>query len=265
MRSHTLCAIDRCPISSPKLNECIAALNRMARDRRWPPFLATAELFTNESQVQFNVLSTGRPLAQRFFDWCGEEMSGLVSGALEYDGYRVSYGSFFQVNRFLVRPLVDAVTADAVIGEAAPGETAIDLYAGAGLFSVPLAGRFQKVIAVESGNSAARDLAFNATRAGAAIEVRAESADAFLNSWLETPDFVVADPPRTGLGKSVVARLCELKPRAITVVACDPSTLARDAQALTAGGYRLDGLTLIDLFPQTYHIETLARFRLADA
>lgn len=257
MRSHNLCAIESCPISSPKLNECIAALNRMVRDRRWPPFLATAELFTNESEVQFNVLATGRPVAQRFFDWCKEEMPGLVSGALEYGGYRVSYGTFFQVNRFLVRPLMDAVLSGAA------GESALDLYAGAGLFSIPLAGKFANVTAVESGTSAARDLAFNAERAGARIEVRAESADAFLTALTAAPDFVVADPPRTGLGKNAVGRLCELRPRAITVVACDPATLARDAQALGVGGYRLDSLVMIDLFPQTYHIETVARFRLA--
>jgi 23S rRNA (uracil1939-C5)-methyltransferase len=257
MRSHNLCAIESCPISSPKLNECIAALNRMVRDRRWPPFLATAELFTNESEVQFNVLATGRPVAQRFFDWCKEEMPGLVSGALEYGGYRVSYGTFFQVNRFLVRPLMDAALSGAA------GESALDLYAGAGLFSIPLAGKFANVTAVESGTSAARDLAFNAERAGARIEVRAESADAFLTALTAAPDFVVADPPRTGLGKNVVGRLCELRPRAITVVACDPATLARDAQALGVGGYRLDSLVMIDLFPQTYNIETVARFRLA--
>lgn len=258
IRSHKLCAIDRCPISSPKLNDCIAVLNRMARDRRWPPFLTTAELFTNENEVQFNVLATGRPLAQRFFDWCKDEMSGLVSGALEYAGYRVSYGSFFQVNRFLMRPLMDAVLP------AAGGESAVDLYAGVGLFSIPLAGKFGQMTAVESGTSAARDLAFNATRAGARIEVRAESADSFLATLTTPPDFVLADPPRTGLGNAVVRRLCELKPPGITVVACDPATLARDAQALTAGGYRLDSLVLIDLFPQTFHIETVARFRLVD-
>ncbi len=255
-RSNRLCAIEECPISSPKLNECIGAINRMVRARRWPSFLSDAELFTNETGVQFNVVGTGRPIAQKFFDWLAEEIPGLVTGALEYDGYRVSHGSFFQVNRFLVKELIDEVVGGS------RGETASDLYSGVGLFTIPLASRFAKVTAVESGTGAIRDLAFNAERAGKPVHARAENVDVYLAGLEETPDLAVADPPRTGLGKGVVRRLIELKPRAITLVACDPATLARDAQGLITGGYRLDKLTLVDLFPQTYHIETVARFQL---
>ncbi len=253
-RSHKLVPIDRCPISSPRLNACIQALNGMMRARRWPSFLRVAELFTNETDVQFHVLETERPIAQKFFDWLREEIPGLVAGALEYAGYRVSYGSFFQVNRFLVEEL-----ARTVAGEAR-GESALDLYAGVGLFSLPLAARFGKVTAVESGTGATRDLGFNAKRAGAAIEIVEQNVDLFLSQLHDTPDLVVADPPRTGLGKTVVRRLIELKPREIVVVACDPSTLARDGQMLLAAGYQMEQLTLVDLFPQTFHIETVARF-----
>jgi 23S rRNA (uracil1939-C5)-methyltransferase len=254
MRSHKLQAITKCPISSPKLNECIAALNRMVGERRWPEFLQTAEFFTNETEVQMNVLETGRPLAQRFFDWCAAEIPGLATGVIEYEGYRVGYGSFFQVNRFLTEPLVKAVVGDA------RGESALDLYSGVGFFSIPLARVFEKVTAVESGVGAARDLEFNAKRAGVTIEAHSENVDLFLRSLDRAPDLVIADPPRAGLGKQVVRHLAELKPREIVVVACDPATLARDAQGLLAAGYSLDGLTLIDLFPQTFHIETVARF-----
>ena len=255
-RSHRLCAIDRCPISSPKLNECIAALNRMMRARRWPSFLAAAEIFTNESDVQFHVREAERPLAQKFFDWLKDEIPGLVPGALDYTGYRVSYGSFFQVNRFLIPPLVEAALSNA------HGAFAVDLYAGVGLFSLPLASRFARVLSVESGTGATRDLAFNASHAGRQIEVHEESVDQFLAGLRETPDFVLADPPRTGLGKSVARRLSQLRPREIVIVACDPTTLARDSQMLIAAGYQLETMTLVDLFPQTYHIETVARFRL---
>lgn len=256
-RSHQFCAIDRCPISSPKLNECIGALNRMMREgRRWPSFLKAAELFTNETDVQFHVLQTQRPLARKFFDWLGERIPGLVSGALDYAGFRVSYDSFFQVNRFLIGPLVEAA-----LGEA-KGNFAVDLYAGVGLFSLPLASKFARVTAVESGKSATHDLAWNAERASAPIDCRAESAERFLASLNETPDFVLADPPRAGIGNFGVRRLSELRPQMIVVVACDPTTLARDAQKLVASGYKLVALTLIDLFPQTYHVETIARFLL---
>ena len=254
-RSHKLCAIDRCPISSPKLNESILALNGMMRARRWPSFLRTAELFTNETDVQFHVLETERPIAQKFFHWLKEEIPGLVAGAMEYENYRVSYGSFFQVNRFLVKPLIEAVLGDA------QGVAALDLYAGVGLFTLPLATRFGRVKAVESGTGATRDLAFNAAGAGARIEVLEQNVDSFLAQLRETPDFVLADPPRTGLGKAVIRRLIELAPREIVIVACDPSTLARDGQTLLSAGYQVEKLTFIDLFPQTFHIESVARFR----
>jgi 23S rRNA (uracil1939-C5)-methyltransferase len=256
MRSRKLQPIAKCPISSPKLNECIVALNRMVRERRWPEFLQTAEFFTNETDVQMNVLETGRPLAQRFFDWCAAEIPGLVAGVIQYEGYRVGYGSFFQVNRFLTQRLVDAVIGDS------RGASALDLYSGVGFFSIPLARVFERVTAVESGIGAARDLEFNAKRAGVSIEPHSQNVDLFLRSLDRAPDLVIADPPRAGLGKQVVRHLAELKPREIVVVACDPATLARDAQGLLAAGYALDRLTLIDLFPQTYHIETVAGFTL---
>jgi 23S rRNA (uracil1939-C5)-methyltransferase len=73
----------------------------------------------------------------------------------------------------------------------------------------------------------------------------------------ETPDLILADPPRAGLGKQVVKELARLKAPGLTIVSCDPATLARDLQALLASGYRIDKLTLVDLFPQTFHIETV--------
>lgn len=254
LRSHKLCPIDRCPISSPRLNECIAALTRMLRHRHWPRFLESAELFTDETDVQFNVLDSSRPLARRFFEWLAEEIPSLVPGALDYYGYRVSYGSFFQNNRFLVNPLIETVL------RSASGATALDLYAGVGLFSIPLGERFASVTAVESG--AARDLAFNAQRAQVNVDCRAENVDRFLAQLDAPPDFVLADPPRTGLGKIVTRRLAELRPAQITIVACDPSTLARDARELLNAGYKLHELTLVDLFPQTFHIETVAHLHL---
>ena len=81
----------------------------------------------------------------------------------------------------------------------------------------------------------------------------------YLESLERAPDFVLLDPPRAGLGKTVVARLAGLRPPALAIVSCDPATLARDLAALLAAGYRLDRLTLVDLFPQTYHIESVAQ------
>ncbi len=259
-RSKRLCGIEHCPISSGRINEVIERLRRMLRDARWPRFVSAVEVFTNEQEVQLNVLQSARPVARRFFDWCAEMIPGFVPGALDYgaagESYRVSGGSFFQVNRFLVGQMIEAAV------EAAGGESALELFAGVGLFSLPLAKRFAKVTAVESGAGALRDLQFNAERAGVAIEAHQSSVDTFLASASAVPDFVLADPPRAGLGKNAVRELLRLKPAGITIVACDPATLARDLAGLIAGGYRLDGLTMVDLFPQTYHIEAVVRLAL---
>jgi 23S rRNA (uracil1939-C5)-methyltransferase len=260
-RSRKLCAIDRCPISSPKVNESIAAIREMMRDSRWPHFVRSLEVFTNENAVQWNVLESERPVAQRFFDWAAERVSGFASGAIEYPAagftFRVGHGSFFQVNRFLLDDLV------AVALNGAEGETALDLYAGVGLFSLPLARGFRAVTAVESGAGAVRDLQFNAARADFSIRTELSGVAEYLAQSTERPDFVLADPPRSGLGKLAVTRLIELLPRQIAIVACDPATLGRDLAALLGGGYRLTQLTMIDLFPQTFHIEAVAKLTAA--
>ena len=255
--SHKLIAIEQCPISSPKINECIVALNRMLRDARWPKFISQIEVFTDETQVQVNVLEAGQIVAKRFFEWVAEEIPGFVPGVLEYDGFRVSPNSFFQVNRFLVQQM-----AEAAVGGAA-GEHALDLYSGVGLFSLPLAKQFAKVTAVESGSGAVRDLEFNASRAGVKVHAVGAIVEEYLRTMEARPDFVLADPPRTGLGKAVVSKLVEWKPNRLTVVSCDPSTFARDLAGLMAGGYQVEELTLIDLFPQTFHIETICKLRLS--
>jgi 23S rRNA (uracil1939-C5)-methyltransferase len=257
--SNRLRAIEQCPIGSPRINQAIVTLREMLRDPRWPQFVRSVEVFTNEDRLQLNVIETEKPVARRFFDWCAEKMPELTPGALDCPAagwiYQVSGGSFFQVNRYLADSMVEAAL------EGANGESAADLYAGVGLFSLPLARRFGIVTAVESGASAARDLRFNAERAGVAIEAQRSSVDSFLANLTAAPDFVLADPPRAGLGKNVVRELARLKPARITIVACDPATLARDLTGLLAAGYRIDRLTMIDLFPQTFHIEAIAHLQ----
>lgn len=255
--THDLLPVEQCPISSPKLNEALAGLREMARDTRWPPFLQSIEVFTNEEEILVSVLESERPVAKRFFDWCSEAIPGSARGFLKYrskgNTFQVSHNSFFQVNRFLVDALVDTALAGA------EGGTALDLYAGVGLFSIPLAGQVSRVTAVESGKSAIRDLECNARAANVALEGVGQNVEQFLPSLQSAPDFVLADPPRAGLGKTTTRELIRLRPRAITIVSCDPSTLARDLSALTGAGYKLEALTMVDLFPQTYHLESVAR------
>ena len=240
----------------------------MVGDRRWPDFLRSMELFTNETAVQVNVLeSGGKRLARPFFDWIAEIIPGADATALEYETvhatYRVSHKAFFQSNRFLV----DALTQEVTRGRPndSNAKSAWDLYAGVGLFSLPLANTFEVVTAVESSAAASGDLTFNAERAGRAVTVFHSGVEQFLAAKEEgeAPDFVLADPPRAGLGKAVVDHLARLKPARITIVSCDPATLARDLAGLLAQGYAIDRLTLADLFPHTAHIETVVHLRRA--
>jgi 23S rRNA (uracil1939-C5)-methyltransferase len=258
-RSNRFCAIDQCPISSPRINQAIATMQGMLCEARWPRFVQSIELFTDEEQLQLNVIQTERPVARRFFDWCKEKMPDLVAGELDYAAagsvYRVSGGSFFQVNRFVIDRMVEIAL------EEAHGESALDLYGGVGLFSLPLARRIGTVTAIESGAGAIRDLIFNAERAGVAVAAHQASVDEFLGNMTATPDFVLADPPRAGLGKSVVRELARLQAPRVTVVACDPATLARDLAGLMTAGYNIEKLTMIDLFPQTFHIEVIAHLK----
>jgi 23S rRNA (uracil1939-C5)-methyltransferase len=256
--SHRLWNVDRCPISSPRINEALAALRRMIPQPRFPQFVRSIEVFTDEEQVQINIReTTGERVARTFFEWCQTQIPGKHVAALDYPAagevFRVSYQSFFQVNRFLIDQLVEAAL------DGAEGETAVDLYAGVGLFSLPLARRFSRVEAVESSGASANDLHFNAARAGLPLDVHRDTAERYLEARLNSPDFLVADPPRAGIGKVVVEQLLRIKPRNLAVISCDASTLARDLAALLAGGFTLDRLTLVDLFPQTAHIETIAR------
>jgi len=257
--SHDLVPVESCPISAPPINEAVGALREFMQDRRWPRFVREIELFTNGDRTMLNVLSTeaARGVAGTFFEWVSTKIPGAAEGSLQYQAagekLRVSHGSFFQVNRFLI----DELAASAL--EGAEGESALDLYSGVGLFSLPLARRFKKVDAVETSTGALRDLEYNAREAGLEVALHRLQSEQYLEGLGQPPDFVLADPPRSGLGKHVVKHLARLLPPKITVVSCDPATLARDLAALLPAGYRIEALTLVDLFPQTYHLETVTR------
>lgn len=254
--------VAECPISAPAVNAALKELRAARRDRRFPRFLKQVELFTNGERTMVNVLDTeqGRGVSKGFFAWLAERIPGAADGEIFHEAcgerFRVSHRSFFQVNRFLIGPLVECAL------EGAEGEEALDLYAGVGLFTVPLARRIARVTGVESDGSAARDLEFNVAAAGVMAEARRMQAEQYLEGLTKRPDFVLADPPRAGLGKRVVKELIRLRPPRMNIVSCDPATLARDLAALCGAGYEMEGLVLIDLFPQTYHMETVARLRL---
>jgi 23S rRNA (uracil1939-C5)-methyltransferase len=176
---------------------------------------------------------------------------------------RITGGSFFQNNTAgaveLVRLVMDAL-------EPEPTDTLLDAYAGGGLFAATIGRSAGRTIAVEISPMGVSDLRRNLRAAGiddhrvvkGAFEQVAEQLDEY---W----DLAVVDPTRDGLGIGGVAAVTAAMPRTIAYVACDPAALARDASYLTDAGYRLDRVTPVDLFPQTFHIEAVARFVRRDA
>jgi 23S rRNA (uracil1939-C5)-methyltransferase len=251
-RSHELVPVEgECPVSSPRLNQALAEMRGRLSDPRFPRFVQAVEIFTDETDVQINVIESERAVARRFYEWC--ESKQAIDYTTAFGTFRVSSRSFFQVNRFLVEKLVEAALP------AEGGESALDLYAGVGLFALPMARRFSLVTAVETGSSAAHDLEFNASRAELAVKVEQARVEDYLERLQIAPEFVLADPPRAGLGKDVVGHLQRLAPPRVTIVSCDPATLARDLAGLSS--YQIESLTMVDLFPQTYHLETIARLR----
>jgi 23S rRNA (uracil1939-C5)-methyltransferase len=163
----------------------------------------------------------------------------------------VSAGSFFQTNRYLARELVQTVAGDF------HGKIALDLFAGVGLFANHLSKRFDQVFAVESSALAAADLQANAQKN--VVPVRS-TTEGFLPRCLNMqPELVVVDPPRAGLGHKSTQLLAALRVKRIVYVSCDPATLARDVRLLLETGYHVEEVHLIDLFPQTFHIESVVR------
>jgi len=256
--SNQLVPVSDCFIASPLLVDAIRQLSEIATKPEWPSFLQSLELFSNETDLQINVLDTTRPVAARFFDWL-KKFLPLAPGPIAYQAvghsFRISHGAFFQVNRFLIERLVEEV-----IGQET-SDHAIDLYAGVGLFSLPMAKKFARVDSVERSGPAVRDLEFNAQQAEIAnVTASREASEDFLRGVRAAPDLIIADPPRSGLGKEATQELLRVKPKKLVIVSCDPATLARDLKVLLTG-FAIEKMTLVDLFPQTYHLETVVKLR----
>jgi 23S rRNA (uracil1939-C5)-methyltransferase len=281
--STALCAVEDCAILSPLLLKTLLALRTAVAAGMLPRELREIEAFAggNDSKLLVTATFAGFPARAQelveklrgilpeiesllFHDPSRERMELDGPGWIECEAagstYRVGHFSFFQVNRFLAGELARVVAEDA-----AEGRLALDLFAGVGLFSVPLAKRVARVIAVESNPAAARDLEANTSgriaRSGRVIEVRSADVEQFLSKLRERPELVVVDPPRAGLTPGTVKHLSRIAPARITYVSCDPPTLARDLAPLAKSGYDISGVDLFDLFPQTFHMETVVSLR----
>jgi 23S rRNA (uracil1939-C5)-methyltransferase len=170
--------------------------------------------------------------------------------------FRVSPTSFFQVNldvaEKLVRHVLDSIPETS--------DTIVDAYCGVGLFSAFLAPLCRRLIGIESSASACEDFAANLDEYEN-VDLYEDVVERVLPTLDVHPDLVLVDPPRAGLARGVIDELVRLAPHAIIYVSCDPPTLARDCARLLAAGYALDKITPFDMFPQTYHIESVSVFR----
>jgi len=290
--SSVILPIDECPVLSPLLAKTFLKLQDLTRSGALPAGVQEIEAFADsaDEKIGLNVAFDKFPApAEQLTMTLREalpqieslllldqkknkfELSGpgyLTQKAGGYE-YRVSHLSFFQVNRFLIENLLRTII------ENANGGYALDLFAGVGFFTVPLAKTFKNVVSVDANLAATRDLRANAELAGVTLTAHNEHVEEFLKKTNEAPDFVVLDPPRAGLGAPAAKLLAELGADEIVYLSCDPSTLARDLAVLTnssrmpkdipASGnrYGITEMHLFDLFPQTFHIETLVRLRKA--
>lgn len=188
------------------------------------------------------------------------ELPGMSRELVEHRvgdfSYLIEPESFFQQNRFLVGELVDTAIGDE------RGGLCYDLYAGVGLFTLPLSRRFQRVVAVEDERRAVLLGRVNARNNDCAnVNYHRLAVELFLKGARERPDLVLMDPPRLG-ARPAIPGLLALRAERLVYVSCDPGTLARDLKELIAGGYRIESLEAFDMFPQTFHVEAVARLLL---
>jgi len=169
--------------------------------------------------------------------------------------FRVSAASFFQVNTAMAEKMVEHVLA--LLPARAP--LILDVYCGVGLFSAFLAPRAEKLIGIELSPSACEDFAINLDEFDN-VELYEAAAEDVLPALALRPAVILVDPPRAGLEKPALDAILASGAPTLIYVSCDPSTLARDAARLIAGGYTLQQVTPFDLFPQTYHIESISLF-----
>jgi 23S rRNA (uracil1939-C5)-methyltransferase len=240
--SHRVVDVAECPVAAPAVEGRLERLRALMREGRLPEDAQEFEAVEGDRGV--SLTPPVEPEDER-------EQQRTIAG----ERYHFGAGCFFQINHALLEPLVREGLGDAA------GDTALDLYSGVGLFTLPLARRFARVIAVE-GNAAAAVYARRNLADAALTNARVETSS--VGGWLREnarglghADFVLLDPPRAGADAETVSGILALAPRRVSYVSCDPATLARDLRAFTEAGYLINSVRAFDMFPQTHHIETV--------
>ena len=249
--SHALCAVEACPILVSSLE---AELSRLAGSG--PENMSGSGEFEWEAIAGYDeqVRSTrlgpgGRP------EFARQSRHPAIELSVGGDLLTISPGTFIQANRLLHDALHQAVIACA-----GSGRRILELYAGAGFFTLALARRFAAVEAVEASAGAVADLRSNLRAAGldGVHVVEGDAEKVLASAPASAPDVILLDPPRAGLSTEALSRMAALQAPRIVYLSCDPATLSRDSARLRQHGYALESVRGFDLFPQTSHVEALA-------
>ncbi|HKA20863.1 MAG TPA: class I SAM-dependent RNA methyltransferase [Blastocatellia bacterium] len=243
-----VCDIKNCPILVPELDEALQTVRLNAGDLH-----KKRDQSSPRSQIEIAAGESGVAVEPALQEFANSPLQRTVLGSV----YRFGAATFFQANPGLLEELIEAAVG------IESGNLAIDLYAGVGLFSIQLARRFNRVIGVEADKTSAEFGRENVTANGLTnIEFHQSAVDSWLKRANKTSrtrtDLMVLDPPRGGASEAL-SGIIESEPSRITYVSCDPTTLARDLRVLNGSGYDIAEVTAVDLFPQTYHIETIVK------
>ena len=264
-RSHRLVPVSRCPLMIDAINAVLPGLRGLGR------FAKVSEVQVASDGVRVSADLPGIPFGDAIVEHLAGRTGGVLSGArfedrswgeeritLPLDGmsYSVSPGGFFQANWRMNQAMVRRIGATLGVLGTSPGARLLDLYAGAGNFALPLAGKVREVVAVEGEARSFGELRGN-VRENALGNVRTvrSSVEAFRPEGRF--DVLVLDPPRSGLSERALARVREIAAGNVFYVSCDPATLARDVRSLSER-YDLASLEMHDFFPNTHHVEALA-------
>lgn len=284
--SHRVVEVERCRIALDALWEILPDLQAiLERSPMTVNSLNEVEIFQGDGEESLidlklkpgadNLSHLKRDLLAGEFDWGGRRVSlylsrsqkrtlrvsgpGFVHKTVGEWKFRVSRGSFFQVNDFMLETLSRRTT------QGLEGYRALDLFCGVGFFTLPLSKKFDLVWAVDQNAAAILDMESNARANGRRnCRIFHRDLDTLLRDRrreLEGVDLVLLDPPRSGIPKTTVAKVADLKAPKVVYVSCDPSTLARDLAVFLGRGYALESLEIVDLFPHSHHLETIARLK----
>ena len=275
--------VDYCPVAHPRINDLIAPLKECAKhvrelqeihvtyspyeDKFLVKFITPTEIDRNflaslrEDYLPDDVVGVGdysrlRTILNRRY-WIGKEYLFFRVGKWTY---RVGADSFFQVNHTLWESFIEAVISGVSYRKA------LELYCGVGFFTIPLSEKGNFIEGSDSSGHAIDDAEYNAKVNGRdnVVFVKSDAYRHLKSRGGEVLDLVVLDPPRSGLDGNEIDLLVRNKPERIIYVSCNPSTLARDLKILIRNGYHLEGVRLIDMFPQTYHIESVSYLRVQE-